>query len=206
MRDELLMEQDLFHYFLMLRTPIPEGGAEWNLSPEYHYHFGFAVKDFIRRHVTLFKGVQVCNIGIGVGEWDDYLGYWLQDWGTLTSVDIDIDISERFAYRQERERHSNPSKVVNEDILYTTLAPGSFDLVTIIGSTPQEVGNPHAALDCCFRLAKPGGSVLYMGLIDPATGYWFERYLLSTTFTVKHKQLFDYYQDTISVAYLVTKP
>jgi SAM-dependent methyltransferase len=205
-KDELAMEEDLFRFYMMLRTPIPEGGAEWNLSPEYHYLFGFAVKDFIRRHYKLSKDTLVCNVGIGVGEWDDYLGYWLRDQGNLTSVDINTDICERFAYRQRRERHPNPSRVVNEDIFKTTLAPDSFDLVTIIGSTPQETGNPLYALNRCFELVKPGGTVMYMGIVDPVADDWFERYLQSTPFVVRQKQRFDYYPEMIYVAYLVSKP
>lgn len=199
------MEQRLFHYYVMLRTPIPEGGAENNLSPESHY-FCFGAGDFVRRYYTLSHGVQVCNVGIGVGEWDDYLGYWLRDWGTLTSVDIDTNICEVFAYRQKRERHHNSSRVVNEDIFKTTLAHDSFDLVTIIGSTPQNTRNPAGALDRCFDLVKPGGNLLYMGTIEPATGDWFERYLQSTSYAVKQKQLFDYYPEMVCPAYLVVKP
>lgn len=202
---ELTMEQRLFHYYVMLHTPIPEGGAENNLSPEVHY-FYFAAGDFVRRCCTLWHGVQVCNVGIGVGEWDDFLGYWLRDWGTLTSMDIDTPICEVFAYRQKRERHHNPSRVVNEDIFKTTLAHDSFDLVTIIGSTPQETGNPPAALDSCFGLVKPGGQLLYMGIIDPATGDWFEQYLCEKPYVVIQKQLFDYFPEMIYVAYLVSKP
>jgi SAM-dependent methyltransferase len=202
---ELTMEQRLFHFYVMCHTPIPDGGAEDNLSPEVHY-FYFAAGDFIRRYCTLSRGIQVCNVGIGVGEWDDFLGYWLKDWGTLTSVDIDTPISELFAYRQQRERHHNPSRVVNEDIFKTTLPPASFDLVTIIGSTPQETHNPPAALDCCFKLVKPGGYLFYMGMIDPVAGDWFEEYLRLQPFVVSQKQVFDYFPEMELVAYLVSKP
>lgn len=200
------MEQRLFHYYIMCHTPIPEGGAEWNLSPEHNYLFGFAVRDFIRRTYILTHGIKACNAGIGVGEWDDFLGYWLRDWGTLTSMDIDTPICEVFAYRQKRERHHNPSRVVNEDIFKTTLAHDSFDLVTIIGSTPQETHNPPAALDCCFTLVKPGGCLFYLGAIDPVKGDWFEGYLRASPYVVKQKQLFDYFPEMVCEAYLVGKP
>ena len=157
MNTENSMEEQLLQYYLLLKTPIPEGGAEWNLSPEYHYLFGFAVRDFLRRFYTPFQGIQVCNVGIGAGDWDDFLGYWLKNWGTLTSIDIVEWLCSLFAYRQKRERHPNPSRVVNDDILNTSLPHAAFDLVTIIGSTAKETGNPHGALDRCFDLVKLGG-------------------------------------------------
>ena len=203
--DGLAMEQLLLQYYLLLKTPIPEGGAEWNLSPEYHYLFGFAVRDFLRRSCRLFQGIQVCNVGIGAGDWDDFLGYWLKDWGTLTSVDIDGRICAVFAYRQERERHPNPSRVLNEDILHTSLPHATFDLVTIIGSTPQETGNPRGALDRCFGLVKPGGRLLYMGTTEIAPATWFEEYLHLTSHVIEQQQQFDYYPEMVGYAYLVGK-
>jgi SAM-dependent methyltransferase len=204
--DQSTMEQQLLQYYLLLTTPVPEGGAEWNLSPEYHYLFGFAVRDFLRRSYTLFHGIQVCNVGIGVGDWDDFLGYWLKDWGTLTSVDIVDELCTLFAYRQQRERHPNPSRVVNEDILHTSLPHAGFDLVTIIGSTPQETGNPKGALDRCFDLVKPGGHLLYMGTTEIAPASWFAQYLQPTAYVIERQELFDYFPQMVGHAFLVRKP
>lgn len=98
------MEQLLLQYYLLLKTPIPEGGAEWNLSPEYHYLFGFAVRDFLRRSCRLFQGIQVCNVGIGVGEL--YMGTteiapatWFEEYLHLTSHVIEQQ--QQFDYYPE---------------------------------------------------------------------------------------------------------
>jgi SAM-dependent methyltransferase len=204
--DNTQWEQKLLDYYLLLKTPIPEGGAEWNVSPEYHYLFGFAVRDFLRRVYPPVQDATVCNIGIGVGDWDDYLGYWLHGWGKLTSVDIDEPICTLFPYRQQRERHPNPSRVVNEDLFQTSLPPNRFDLVTIIGSTPQETGQPQAAIDRCLALVKPGGHVLYMGTTEIAPESWFTEYLTQSISVVTHHERFEHYPEMLGYAYLLQRP
>ncbi len=193
MSSDLDLEQQLLAYYVSLKTPIPEGGAEWNLSPEHHYLFGFSTRDFLYRNCELLPDMRVCNIGIGMGDWDDYLGYWLHKWGTLTSVDIDENLCGLFAYRQKREQHSNPSSVVAEDILHTSLPAASFDLVTIIGSTTHETGQPEAAMNISLKLAKSGGHVLYMGTTETAPESWFKDYLKHLTCRVTHHENFTYY-------------
>ncbi|WP_370636222.1 class I SAM-dependent methyltransferase [Cohnella sp. CFH 77786] len=85
--------------------------------------------------------MSVCNIGIGTGDWDDFLGYELNGYGHLTSIDIDREICDLFQYRQLREGHNNPSEVVCCDFLSNSIDDKSFDLITIIGSTMNQIGN-----------------------------------------------------------------
>lgn len=153
-------DEKLLSYYLSLRDP--EAGA-WNLSPQNLY-LEMMSRDFLKRNLELFDGIQICNIGIGVGEWDDYLGYISKDFGRVTSVDIDQEICSIFEYRQKREGHPNPSRVVCEDILHTSLQPKSFHVVTIIGSTMHEIGNYPDTLEICFRLLKDNGFLFYMDL------------------------------------------
>ena len=94
-------DEKLLSYHLSLRDP--EAGA-WNLSPQNLY-LEMMSRDFLKRNLELFDGIQICNIGIGVGEWDDYLGYISKDFGRVTSVDIDQEICSIFEYRQKREGH-----------------------------------------------------------------------------------------------------
>lgn len=164
MNDKLLLD-----YYLSLRDP--EAGL-WNLSPQSVY-LELETRDFMRRNCEMFDGMEVCNIGIGAGDWDDYLGYLLHGKGNLTSIDIDQEICSLFTYRQAREKHPNSSKVCCENILESSLPDGYFDLVTIIGSTVNEIGNYNDTLENCFRLLKNGGYLIYMD---------FQKYNVAETF------------------------
>jgi hypothetical protein len=105
--------------------------------------------------------MRVLNVGIGVGEWDDYVGYWLAGKGKLTSLDVYKPICDLFAYRQQREQHPYAARVVCADIRSPPkLTP--FDLVTMIGSTSREAGDHVRALDGCLALVASAGALFYM--------------------------------------------
>jgi tRNA A58 N-methylase Trm61 len=152
------MDEKLLSYYLALKGP--EAG-EWNLSPDNLY-VECMTRDYVRKEFAVTDGMRVCNVGIGTGDWDDYLGYWLKGKGRLTSIDIDADICELFAYRQRREGHPNPSEVMNRSIFDTELPQGDYDLVTLIGSTINEASQFERCLDACLGLLKPGGSLMFM--------------------------------------------
>ena len=141
-------------------------GAEagpWNLSP-VNLYLEMETRDWFTKEVTLKADCSVCNIGIGAGDWDEFLGYKLLGKGRLTSVDIDPEICGNFAYRQKREGHPNPSIVVCQDILKPFPIAQPFDLVTMIGSTLRETGSYEPLLDNLQKLLKPGGLLFYMDL------------------------------------------
>lgn len=152
------MDEKLFEYYLELKSP--EAGL-WNTSPQC-IHTELITRDYIRSFFVVTNGIQVCNVGIGTGDWDDYLGYWINGKGSLTSIEIDQDICELFAYRQARERHPNPSKVICKSIFETELHKEKFDIVTLIGSTINEIGDFQKCLDACFKLLKQGGYLMFM--------------------------------------------
>ncbi len=154
-------DKDLLQHYLDLNSP---EAAEWNLSPECLY-LQFRMRAAVRAYLTPFESIRVLNIGIGVGEWDDFLGYWAKDFGNLTSLDIDQAQCERLRHRQKREQHANPSEVVCEDILKTTLPRASFDVVTVVGSTFDEVRDTPALFNVCMELLKPDG-LLFAAPID----------------------------------------
>lgn len=89
----------------------------------------------------VFDEIQVCNIGIGTGDWDDYIGYWLKGRG------IDESICVIFEYRQQREQHPNPSKVLCKSIFDSDLPQEAFDIVPLIGSAINETGDFKKCLD-----------------------------------------------------------
>ncbi|MDQ0059111.1 class I SAM-dependent methyltransferase [Paenibacillus harenae] len=152
------MDNQLLDYYLALKSP--EAG-EWNSSPE-NLHAEWRTRDYIRKYVPLEVGFEACNIGIGTGDWDDFLGYWLKGRGRLTSIDINRDICELFAYRQRSEGHPNPSNVMNKSLFDPDLPQQAFDLVTMIGSTIDEAGQMKDGLDACFGLLKPEGRLMFM--------------------------------------------
>jgi len=157
----------------------PEAGSR-NLSPQRLY-----VDYQTRRHlVTLLErsfaarsDLRVCNVGIGQGDWDIFLSYALSTRGSLTSVDIQADICETLSARLRVERHPNPIRVLNEDIIRTSLAQGSFDVVTAIGSTASEAGDPWSLLDACVALLAPGGILFFSALSDHVPTSDTKRYL-----------------------------
>ena len=151
-------DQRLFEFYLAL------GGAEagpWNRSPRCLY-IDHWTRNFIVEDAEPFLGIRVCNVGIGVGEWDNFLCDWLNGKGRLTSIDIDSDICRRFAYRQHREGHPNPTTLVCADILTDPLPAESFDLITTIGSTAAESGEYDRFLTACWRMVRTGGRMLFM--------------------------------------------
>ena len=102
--------------------------------------------------------MRVCNVGIGVGLWDDWLGYVVGD--VITSVDRDRDICEVFELRQHRERHPHPARVICGDVLLGALAGESFDLITCTGSTLHESGAPDELRQVLTAALAPTGRLI----------------------------------------------
>ncbi|MEN0064719.1 MAG: class I SAM-dependent methyltransferase [Myxococcota bacterium] len=124
------------------------------LSPERLY-LDCWTRYFLRQHLDLTQVKASCNVGIGVGEFDDWLGHHLTGHAKLTSVDIDHTVVAAFRERQRRHEHPNPSVVVHGDLMQASLGP--FDLVTMVGSTASETHAPARALQCAQDWVRPGG-------------------------------------------------
>ncbi|MNW42571.1 hypothetical protein D3C74_197450 [compost metagenome] len=77
-------DEKLLQYYLDLNGP---DSGEWNSSPQC-IHTQLVTRNYIKKTFDIFNGIQVCNVGIGTGNWDDYLGYWLKGRGRLTSIDL----------------------------------------------------------------------------------------------------------------------
>ncbi|GMA66004.1 class I SAM-dependent methyltransferase [Alicyclobacillus fastidiosus] len=169
-------DEQLLKLYLDLHNP---ESYPWNMSPESLY-IEYVTRHYIRYRITVFEGMKACNIGIGVGEWDDYLGYTLLGKGTLTSVDIDAEIFDLFRYRQWREGHPNPSTVVCMDVLNSTLSNDLFDLVTIIGSTVKQTGEYEKTFHSCFDLLHKNGVLVYMDFLKNHTDDEFVQFIQST--------------------------
>lgn len=138
----------------------PEAGP-WNLSAE-NYYLMYRFTEFFEKHFAVAGGTDICNIGIGAGEWDHYLSYKLKG-GTLTSIDR-LEI----CCRQLKERlvcEGNPSrvKVICSDVMDLNLE-GQFDIVTMVGSTITESGIGLVLFEKVLGFVKPGGSVYFQSM------------------------------------------
>lgn len=124
------------------------------LSPERLY-LDCWTRHFLRKHLDPAQIRTACNVGIGPGEFDDWLGYLLAGHATLTSVDIDHTVVHAFRERQRDLAHPNPAQVVHGDLMQLDLGP--FDLVTVVGSTVHETHIAARALNVAQRWVRPGG-------------------------------------------------
>ncbi|WP_282942346.1 class I SAM-dependent methyltransferase [Paenibacillus sp. RC67] len=183
--------KSFFHYYLALKNP---DAGEWNGSPACIYT-ELVTRDYIRKSFAITDGLQLCNVGIGTGDWDDYLGYWLNGKGSVTSIDIDSEICELFAYRQQREGHPNPSKVVCESILESCLPKEQFDIVTLSGSTVRETGDFCSCLDACIGLLKQGGSMMFMAGLKYTPIQMLEPYIANTAYRLEGTQIHEAYPE-----------
>jgi protein-L-isoaspartate O-methyltransferase len=116
--------------------------------------------------VALGRPVRVCNIGIGVGLWDDWLGYVIG--GEITSVDRDREICEVLELRQRRERHPHPARVICGDVLLGALDGQSFDVITCIGSTLHESGAPSELRRILTAALTPAGRLIVAEVLENA--------------------------------------
>lgn len=184
------MDEKLFHYYLELKSP--EAG-EWNSSPPC-IHTELVTRDYVRKAFPITDEMQVCNVGIGTGDWDDYLGYWLKGKGNLTSIDIDTEICEIFSYRQQKERHPNPSEVLCKNIFDSDLPIEKYDLVTLIGSAIHETGDFKKCLDSCFRLLKHGGYLMFMSSLKYSIEMVYE-YIRNSSCLLEQKDVYEVFPE-----------
>lgn len=182
-------DQDLLKYYLSLRE---SEAYQWNLSAKSLY-LELETRDFITRHFKPSFEIKACNVGIGVGEWDDFIGYYLNVKGQLTSIDIDREICDLFKYRQQREGHDNPSQVVCDDFISCPLPQNEYDLLTIIGSTLTQIGNPTEVFNKIYEVMKPEGYLFLMNFESNLGKGEITDLLSSNGFSVDTVEEFDRY-------------
>jgi SAM-dependent methyltransferase len=139
----------LAHYLARGREP-------WNVSLEASW-LDYELRAWVRPRLPSGWPVRACNIGIGVGLWDDWLGHELGV--AITSVDTDHEICRTFAMRQRREGHPFPARVRCGDPRDGILGRERFDVVTIVGSTLAETGD-RPGLERAARAALVPSGVL----------------------------------------------
>lgn len=138
----------------------PEAGP-WNLSVENKY-LEYRITAFFENHFQVAQRSDICNIGIGAGEWDRYLSYKLKD-GSLTSIDREPVCCKQLEQRLIWEGNPKEVTVVCADAMELELA-GRFEIVTMVGSTAVEGGPGMGLLEKAMDFVKPGGSLYYHSL------------------------------------------
>lgn len=138
--------------------------APWNLSAENKYlEYRFA--RFFQGHFPVKQGAEICNIGIGAGEWDRFLSYQLQG-GRLCSIDIDPLCCRQLREGLAFEGNPNPVEVICADAMALAFA-GQFDIVTLVGSTVSNSGLGLRLVEQAMTFLRSGGRMFYQA-IDPA--------------------------------------
>lgn len=135
----------------------PEAGP-WNLSLENKY-LEFKITEFFEKHFTVTETTNICNIGIGAGEWDRYLSYKLKG-GSLTSIDRLPVCCRQLECRLRCENNPNQVHVICIDAMNLP-DETQYDIVTMIGSTARESDLAIALFQKACSLVKPGGSLYY---------------------------------------------
>lgn len=146
----------------------PEAGP-FNLSVEGKY-LEYAVTRFFEDNFTVASGDDICNIGIGAGFWDRYLSYKLRG-GSLTSVDVLDECCDALRAGLINEGNPNRVRVLCADAMALEGLDGSFELVTMVGSTVRESGVGGALVEKALTLVKPGGSLYLQTILDDPAGY-----------------------------------
>ena len=146
-------DRRLFEQYL--QSGGPDAGP-WNRSPRCLYLEYWTRNEVVERF-GIFSGVRVCNVGIGAGEWDNFLCDWLNGRGRLTSINIDPSICSLFAYRQKREGHRNPAAVVCADILTAPLRPLPEHFAFPEAHGRNMEGNKNSRMRSLRRLDLTGG-------------------------------------------------
>lgn len=138
----------------------PEAGP-WNLSVENKYLM-YRFADFFETHFKVETSDCICNIGIGSGEWDEYLSYKLKG-GTLTSIDRLEICCRQLEQRLLCEGNPSEVRVICSDVLDLNLER-QFDVVTMVGSTVMESGTGTALLEKALGFVKKGGAMYYQSI------------------------------------------
>jgi SAM-dependent methyltransferase len=133
------------------------GGEPWNHSLESAW-LDYELRAWAMPRLPTSRPIVACNVGIGVGGWDDWLGHMLQT--PITSVDRDPEICRIFELRQRREHHPHPARVICGDIFDGVLDGHRFDVITAVGSTLSEAGDRARFIERLSACVSPGGTLL----------------------------------------------
>ena len=133
--------------------------GKWNTSLKSKW-YDYKITEYFEENFNLKGAKSICNIGIGPGHWDRYLSYHMNEDCRLISIDIDIDITETFRLCLENEQNNRNIEVINKDI-FEYNPKDKFDIVTMVGSTVQEIGYYNEIFKKATSLLNDSGELYY---------------------------------------------
>lgn len=136
---------------------VRRGAEPSNLSLDAAW-LDYELRSFVLSKLPARRPLAVCNIGIGAGLWDDWLGRVVG--APITSVDRDPGVCRIFALRQQRERHPFPSIVLCGDVCDGVLGDRRFDVITIVGAALDEQNDRGRMMRALSGALAPGGLLL----------------------------------------------
>jgi protein-L-isoaspartate O-methyltransferase len=141
----------------LLKHYLERGREPWNVSLEASW-LDYELRAYVAARLPTKRPLRVCNVGIGVGLFDDWLGHELG--ASITSVDRDPEVCRIFRIRQRREQHPYPARVICGDVREGVLAGLAFDAITVVGSTLDESGDRGETLRALQASLAPDGVLL----------------------------------------------
>ena len=133
--------------------------GKWNTSLKSKW-YDYKITEYFEENFNLKGAKSICNIGIGPGHWDRYLSYHMNEECRLISIDIDADITETFSLCLENEQNNRNIDVINKDI-FEYNPKDKFDIVTMVGSTVQEIGYYNEIFKKATSLLNDSGELYY---------------------------------------------
>lgn len=133
--------------------------GKWNTSLRSKW-YDYKITEYFEENFNLKEAKVICNIGIGPGHWDRYLSYHMNEECRLISVDIDTDITETFRLCLENEQNNRNIEIINKDI-FEYNPHDKFNIVTMVGSTVQEIGYYKEIFNKATSLLNDSGELYY---------------------------------------------
>lgn len=133
--------------------------GKWNTSLKSKW-YDYKITEYFEENFALEKALTICNIGIGPGHWDRYLSYHMNVKCRLVSIDIDSDITETFRLCLENEQNNRNIEIINKDI-FEYNPKEKFDIITMIGSTVQEIGFYNEIFKKATSMLNDNGELYY---------------------------------------------
>lgn len=118
-------------------------------------------------------GMHVLEVGCGTGVVTEELARRAGEQGTVTALDIQMDLVRRAQRRLGEAGLANRVRFLCADVAGAPLDPESVDLI-VLGSVLGEIPDPHPMLVTLFGVARPGSRLavyeepLMPGALPPA--------------------------------------
>ena len=175
--------------------------GKWNTSLKSKW-YDYKITEYFEENFNLKGAKSICNIGIGPGHWDRYLSYHMNEECRLISIDIDTDITETFRLCLENEQNNRNIEVINKDI-FEYNPKDKCDIVTMVGSTVQEIGYYKEIFKKTTSLLNDSGELYYSSVTKEETKEQLIDALKDTSYIIADYQRLEKYGLVLIVCKIV---